>query len=103
MRIGYSEDEDYQGQFALWRANLNRCLLGKKGQQALRELHEALIALPEKRLIAGSLAEDGEVCAIGALLANRHPANLREAALKELESISDDGEDSDQYAASQGV
>jgi len=38
MRIGYSEDEDYPGQFELWQANCQRSLKGKKGQAALREL-----------------------------------------------------------------
>lgn len=67
MRIGYSEDEEYPGQFNLWQANCYRSLQGKAGQAALRELEAALIALPTKRLIAGKLVEHGDVCAIGAL------------------------------------
>lgn len=67
MRIGYSEEEDFSGQFDLWQANCRRSLRGKRGQQELRELHAALLALPEKRLIHGSLEdEEGGVCAIGA-------------------------------------
>ncbi len=66
-RISYSEDEDYPGQFNLWQANCRRSLRGKQGQEELRLLRDALLAIPDKRLIHGSLvSEDGEVCAIGA-------------------------------------
>jgi len=67
MRISYSEEEDYPGQFELWQANCERSLRGREGQAELRELREALLALPDKRLIHGSLIDaEGEVCAIGA-------------------------------------
>jgi hypothetical protein len=67
-RISYSDEEDYPGQFELWQANCRRSIAGKQGQEELRELHAALIALPDKRLVHGELvSEDGEeVCAIGA-------------------------------------
>jgi hypothetical protein len=62
------EVEDFPGQFKLWQANCQRSLRGKAGQAALRELEAALLALPEKRLIAGRLQDgDGQVCALGAL------------------------------------
>ena len=65
MRISYSDDEERPGQFALWDANCRRSLKGKAGQRELRELEVALLALPEKRLIHGSLVDDdGDVCAI---------------------------------------
>lgn len=68
MRIGYSDEEDYPGQFGLWQGNCQRSLKGKAGQAALRELKAALLALPSKRLIAENLVDaHGEVCAIGAL------------------------------------
>lgn len=70
-RIGYSDEEDYPGQFQLWRANLARSLRGRKGQQALRDLREALLAMPEKRLIAHHLAAPDGVCANGALIAHK--------------------------------
>lgn len=67
MRLNYSDEEDRPGQFALWDANVRRSLKGRAGQKALRELHDAMIALPEKRLIANRLTdEDGGVCAVGA-------------------------------------
>jgi hypothetical protein len=68
MRINYSEDEDYPGQFGLWQANCRRSLSGRSGQAALRELEAALLALPSKRLIAGELNDGKDVCAIGALV-----------------------------------
>lgn len=68
MRIGYSDDEDFPGQFELWQANCQRSLNGKKGQAALKELEVALLALRDKRLIADKLQDaNGDVCALGAL------------------------------------
>jgi len=54
------EDDDYDGedfpnQAALWQANAERALKGKRGRRALRDLRAALLALPEPRLIAGAL------------------------------------------------
>lgn len=78
-RIGYSDEEDYPGQFGLWQGNCQRSINGKAGQAILRELQAALLALPSKRLIANSLVDThGEVCAIGAL------ANARGAVTDEM-------------------
>src|SRR3990167_10919785 len=68
MRINYTEDEDRPGQFALWDANCQRSIRGRRGQAALRRLEAALVAMPVKRLCSGKLVtHDGDVCAIGAL------------------------------------
>lgn len=68
MRIRISEEEDFDNQAALWEANLERSLKGRKGQATLRGLEAALLALPEKRLIADdTISPDGSVCAIAAL------------------------------------
>ncbi len=65
MRLNYSDEEDFTGQFALWDANCRRSLKGKAGQRELRELKTALLALPEKRLIKDALTdEQGGMCAI---------------------------------------
>jgi hypothetical protein len=40
---------------------------GKRGQAFLRELIQALDAMPEKKLISHELIENGQVCAIGAV------------------------------------
>jgi hypothetical protein len=68
MRLTFDEDEDFNNQSLLWEANQERCIRGKKGQAALRELEAALLALPQKRLITDELENaQGDVCAIGAL------------------------------------
>lgn len=48
-----------------------RALKGKKGQAALKELEAALLALPEKRLIAENFCKEGQVCVLGALALKR--------------------------------
>jgi hypothetical protein len=87
-------DEEFPNQAALWHANAERALKGKRGRQALRDIRDALLALPEPKLIEGALCtvnpdkrtegindkwylrekveNDGEgVCLIGALLWHR--------------------------------
>jgi hypothetical protein len=87
MRIGYSEDEDFPGQFGLWQANCRRSLKGKAGQAVLRELEQALLALPEKRLISYELKnEEGEVCAVGAL-AKYRGVETTKADPEEMEEV----------------
>lgn len=66
-RINYTDEEDFPGQSGLWLGNCERSLRGRQGQKELRELHAALLALPDKRLIHKRLEdEEGGVCAIGA-------------------------------------
>lgn len=43
----------------LWRANLERHLRSPRGQALLRDVREALLALPEHRLIEGALCTVG--------------------------------------------
>lgn len=70
-RSGYSDDygDDYGDDDPLalgrYRAQVNSAIRGKRGQALLRELLAALDAMPEKRLVAGELEEDGEFCALG--------------------------------------
>ncbi len=72
MRINWSDEADYPGQFDLWQANCERSMRGRKGQAELKELRVALLALPEKRLIHELLQdEEGGVCAIGAYAKHR--------------------------------
>lgn len=73
MRLNYTDEEDFDGQFALWQANCRRSLKGKKGQVALKRLEAALVAMPEKRLIREVISEINtnraslDVCALGAV------------------------------------
>lgn len=63
-RTDVSRFEDYDCDSnlpaALWEANVRRSLKGRRGRRALAELREALMALPEHRLIEGAL------CTVGA-------------------------------------
>lgn len=70
-RSGYSDDLD-SAELNLYRGRVTRAIRGKRGQAFIRELLEALDAMPEKRLVAGELQDhDGEVCAIGSVGARR--------------------------------
>lgn len=64
-------DEDFPNQAALYQANTERALKGKRGKAFLRELEAALLTLSEKRLIEGRVCEEGQVCAMGALALKR--------------------------------
>lgn len=66
-RSGYTDDGD-GSELALWRGAVHRALKGKRGQQALREIRDALDAMPQKVLIGDSLVTaDGEYCTLGVL------------------------------------
>jgi hypothetical protein len=51
-------DEPFPNAYAMFRANADRALKSKRGRAALADLREALMHLPEKRLI------DGAVCTV---------------------------------------
>ncbi len=71
-RFNDDYDEDFPGQWFLWEAALTRSVNGAKGQAALRDLRDALLSLPEKKLIEGRLADEhGCVCTVGALALKR--------------------------------
>ena len=53
-------DENFPNEGALWWANDGRALKGKRGRKALADLREALLALPEKRLISRALSTVGK-------------------------------------------
>lgn len=57
----YDCEEWFPNQGELWHANVKRALAGKRGKKALSEMREALLTLPEKRLIAGALCTVGGV------------------------------------------
>lgn len=71
-RSGYTDDFDDDRTLALWRGQVSSAIRGARGQKFLRELRDALDAMPVKRLIAEDLQNaDGEVCAIGAWMVAR--------------------------------
>jgi len=56
----------------LWDSRVRRIIEGKRGQRVLLELIEALLALPQRRLISGAIATPtGDVCTVGALAKKR--------------------------------
>jgi hypothetical protein len=64
--------EEFPNQSLLWWHNAETHLAGAKGQKVLRELRDAMLAMPERKLIRGRLAdEQGHVCAVGALAVAR--------------------------------
>jgi hypothetical protein len=79
-RSGYTDECDLeQWENAMWRGRIASATRGKRGQAFFCALVEALDAMPEKRLIAGSLNDadedtdfpDGDVCALGCLARSR--------------------------------
>lgn len=65
-RAGYNDDCDGWA-LIRYRGQVTSAIRGKRGQAFLRELAEALDAMPEKELIAHELQEGSNVCAIGAV------------------------------------
>jgi hypothetical protein len=66
-RSGYSDDCDDSNQLWLWRGAVASAMGGRRGQAFLREMLAAMDAMPEKRLVANELEQNGEVCAIGSV------------------------------------
>lgn len=67
-RSGYNDDCEDNWAHICWRGAVSSAIRGGRGQAMLKELVDALDALPDRRLTAGSLeTEDGEFCALGAL------------------------------------
>jgi hypothetical protein len=92
-RFGYDYDEGYPGQWELWEANARRAFAGRKGQAALRDMRDALLALPDKVLISGRVANEyGQACAVGVLIAARRErkGENRDAVLAELARLVDE-------------
>ncbi|MBO9857500.1 hypothetical protein [Xanthomonas sp. A1809] len=66
-RSGYSDDMEDILAFGRWRGRVASAMRGKRGQSLLRDLITALDALPEKKLIAHTVEQDGCFCALGAV------------------------------------
>jgi hypothetical protein len=69
-RSGYSDDYDTWA-LIRWRGAVTASIRGSRGQAFLRELREALDAMPEKKLIAHELAQADRYCTLGAIGAER--------------------------------
>lgn len=66
-RSGYIDDGDDQWRAIMWRGAVRKSITGARGQAFLKEMLAALDALPEHRLVAMALEEEGAVCAMGAV------------------------------------
>ena len=67
-RSGYSEGYEMENwSYIRWRGQVASAIRGRRGQAFLRELVDALDAMPEKRLISNNLEHAGNVCAIGSV------------------------------------
>ncbi len=71
MGRSFGGDDWDEARQALWDNAVRRATRSKRGQQVLHEIEDALLALPEKRLIEGLLCDGTGVCAVGALAAHR--------------------------------
>jgi len=69
-RAGYSDDPDPVAT-VLYEQALRNAMHGKRGKAILRDLADALDAMPVKELGAGFVKRGDCVCAIGALAAHR--------------------------------
>lgn len=65
-RSGYTEDCDGR-ELVMWRGAVNSAIRGARGQAFLREMADAMDAMPVKALIAHDLERNGAVCAIGSV------------------------------------
>jgi len=102
-RHGYVEfDGDDPLAEGRWRGAMLSALRGKRGQAFLRELLEAINAIPDKLLVANKFTRGGEVCALGSV-AVRRGIDLTEFEPGEGEDSWDDDVDHDALAAKFGI
>jgi hypothetical protein len=66
-RSCYTDDIDDNWQHIMWRGQVASATKGRRGQKLLRELVEALDAMPEKKLVAHELQCSDGVCALGSV------------------------------------
>lgn len=71
-RHGYADGEDMDPLvLGRWRGQVASAIRGRAGQAFLRELRDALDAMPDKWLVSSELESEGEYCALGCLGASR--------------------------------
>ena len=87
-RSGYSDDfgDDDPLELGRYRAQVASAIRGKRGQALLRELLEALDAMPVKELVAGELEADGQFCALG-VVGQARGLNLASIDTYDVESL----------------
>lgn len=70
-RSGYSDEMDSNWSYICWRGAVASSIKGKRGQLLLKDLAEAMDAMPEKRLITDELKDETGHCALGVVGAKR--------------------------------
>jgi hypothetical protein len=86
-RSGYIDDVE-QWDLIRWRGAVASSIRGKRGQAFLLEMWKAMQALPEPKLIAKELEEDGAVCAIGSV-GKARGVNMAEIDPQDHEQVAD--------------
>lgn len=82
-RSGYSEDCDGSA-LQLWRGAVQKSITGKRGQQLLRDIADAMDAMQDKKLVADELVSaDGDFCTLGV-------AGLARGVVEKLKQIETD-------------
>lgn len=83
----WEDDEPYPNATALFERAVENAMKGRRGQALLKEIEAALLALPEKKLVAGAVCRDGQVCMLGSVVVERavRSGKTRAEALAELE------------------
>lgn len=72
-RSGYIDDCSDTLQLGRWHAQVASAIRGRRGQAFLRELANAMDAMPEKSLISGQLVtSDGDCCTMGVICKARN-------------------------------
>lgn len=61
------DDEPYPNACELFQGAVTNAVMGRRGQALLREIEEALLALPEKMLAEGVICENGMACTLASL------------------------------------
>jgi hypothetical protein len=85
-------DDEFNGNgWAMWQKRAELALRGKRGRKALAELRDALMALPEKRLIEGALCTVGVGDRLERDPEDRHRAGLRLTGGKEVATFEGPG------------
>ena len=92
-RSGYTDDFDDNWGLIKWRGQVSSAIRGKRGQAFLRELRDALDAMPEKRLVKSADGEivndEGDCCALGSVALARGMPNAQELDSTDHELMAD--------------
>lgn len=95
-RSNYSDDTD---NWALirWRGQVASSIRGERGQKLLRELAEAMDAMPEKKLIKNELKCEAGHCALG-VVGEKRGLKLEDIDPEDYETVADEFDISQQLA-----